>query len=132
MIDYQDTSEQRIRVAKMLAQSRTQLLERRSEQCMKMREPIDNSTEGIQMGGCHSTEPLKAGNCVKRKENGRIHWWRESEMAPRRLRGGVTERNRSHGTSRLSSQPPSAPIRHRHGRPTRFILQTEKGYQTPI
>ena len=36
-----------------------------------------------------------------------------------------------HEASHLLSQPPSASIRHRHGRDTRVVLQDQEGYQAP-
>ena len=39
--------------------------------------------------------------------------------------------NQSHEASDLLSPPPSALIQRRHGRPPRFVLQTQEGYQAP-
>ena len=81
----------------------------------------------------------------KKKKSSRSRRWRKtSERTPSgackhhgiwkraERRHGKGSKAHTHEASHLLSQPPSVLVRHRHGRSTRFFLQTEERHQASI
>ena len=93
-------------------------------------------------GRYQSTKPFTASICVKMNgRRGTAGVADEEKLekglhrAPERIVNAQSAgmgKDQSHEAIHLLSQPPSALVLHRHGRSTRFFLQTEEGHQASI